>query len=572
MFFPGGSVRTLISFVLALAMAFAVSAQAVNTVSLSITASNLEVLYGHGLTLSGQLSTDVGSRSIGIYSQPLGQQRMRWVATVRSGRGGAWIFPVKPAIGTTYEARAGSVVTPPLSVGVKPGVVAGLLADGAVRAHVAPERTFAGHQVELQLATETGWVTIEKAVLDKHSDVVLRAPISQGNAKMRVAISANEGGRGFLGAGSHPFTARALSVSAIASASSVRFGNALKLAGRVSSGRAGQTVFILARGYGSTAPTEVATVISRAGGHWEYAVAPSIETSYRAAWNGIESRALVVGVRPALTIARLRGGRLKATVTPAIACAACKAELQRRIPRGWETIDQLPLGNPNRHIFFPPPIRAGTATLRIALSLSEAATGYFKTSSRPLAYRAQFVSLATYTVRYGHSVRLWGTISLAKAGERVTILARPYGHRAPSEGATVITSPGGRWSFRATPSIQTSYTARWGASDSSLLTVSVEPRVSAERFRDGRIVAHVAAARELEGRMVELQALLGPREWSTIEQLPLNRHESAVFVPPSTTGATTLRIALSHNQAGPGLRGSTSHPFAYHPVRLRATP
>jgi hypothetical protein len=168
-------------------------------------------------------------------------------------------------------------------------------------------------------------------------------------------------------------------------------------------------------------------------------------------------------------------------------------------------------------------------------------------------------------VLYGHAVTLSGRISSGERGQQIVILARQYGQAAPTEGATVTTGAGGRWSFRVAPSTQTSYSVRWGGAKTRAITVGVEPRVTVVLLGNGLIAAHVAADRPLTGRVVELQKFMSAKRWSTILRMPLDRRATAIF-PPISNAAATLRIAMSVNQAGAGLLGARSHAFVDHNV------
>jgi hypothetical protein len=49
--------------------------------------------------------------------------------------------------------------------------------------------------------------------------------------------------------------------------------------------------------------------------------------------------------------------------------------------------------------------------------------------------------------------------------------------------------------------------------------------------------------------------------WRTLAQMPLDSHSSAIFT--KKLGTSTIRIAISVNQAGPGFLGSTSGVLGY---------
>lgn len=170
---------------------------------------------------------------------------------------------------------------------------------------------------------------------------------------------------------------------------------------------------------------------------------------------------------------------------------------------------------------------------------------------------------SSYKVLYGHSLILSGQIGSRRSGERVEVLAHPFRSTGAVEAATVLTGTDGRWSFRVAPSIETSYSVHWGAYASRQVTVGVEPRVSVEVLRDGRIATRVVSPRPFGGRVVQLQELRPVKGWSTIGRMLLDRRASAIFPALPIHGAASLRIAISVNQAGAGLLGATSRAFDY---------
>ena len=541
------------------------SALADGGLSLSIGGSGSKVLYGHDLSLRGRLSNGLSHRSVEVYSRPLGKDRLARIATTTTGSLGGWSLRVAPSVATLYEARSGTAVTPLLSVGVEPEITTRIAARGTVAVGVSAARSLVGRVVELQRKAGPRWTTIETAALDKRAAAVFPAPLSRGSATLRVAMSVNQAGRGYLGASSHAFVYRAMVVSLSASATRVRFGGGLELSGRISSELPGQKVTILVRRYGSPTVT-LAAVRSRAGGSWAYPVRPTVETTYDAHWNGIVSANLEIGVEPTLSLTQLGNNRLEVRIAPAARFVDRNVELQRLVAGKWKTIGQAALAGATGGALFAAPPHTGGAALRAAISVNEAGRGYLGATSASLPYRARFVSIVPVATRvlYGHSVALTGRISDARKGEPVSILAWPYGHSAPTRIATLLTGSAGRWSFRPHPSIQTSYTARWGLITSRALVVGVEPRISVARSSGGGIRARIAAAPSLADRTVQLQELIGADRWRTIESARLDQRSNAAFAAPAVSGRhVTLRVALSVNQAGAGLLGATSHAFGY---------
>ena len=127
----------------------------------------------------------------------------------------------------------------------------------------------------------------------------------------------------------------------------------------------------------------------------------------------------------------------------------------------------------------------------------------------------------------------------------------------------MTTGAGGRWSYSLQPRVGTVYTAQFAGATSRALGVGVHPDVSVRIVSGARVRVHVAAGRSLEGRMVKIQQLT-EGQWRTLGKRKLNGRSEAVF-PASMLpgGVSTLRIAMSVNQAGAGFLGASSRTFVY---------
>jgi hypothetical protein len=92
----------------------------------------------------------------------------------------------------------------------------------------------------------------------------------------------------------------------------------------------------------------------------------------------------------------------------------------------------------------------------------------------------------------------------------------------------------------------------WNGSTSSVVTVAVRPAVTLRALSRLRFATHVVGARSFAGRTVQLQRHLLSGRWLTIARARLNSNSSAVFKPKLKRGRSTLRVAISVNQAGGG--------------------
>jgi hypothetical protein len=165
---------------------------------------------------------------------------------------------------------------------------------------------------------------------------------------------------------------------------------------------------------------------------------------------------------------------------------------------------------------------------------------------------------ASVPVVYGNSVLLTGSVPTKRANESVVVYAQRYGETSFVQVATVLTNAGGAWSYLARPRIQTAYRAGWNRGLSAATTIGVRPTVSFRRLASGKFLTHVAAGRTFAGRYVQVQRRRTNGKWQTLKRVRLNPRSSATFKATLPKGRSTLRIALSVNQAGAGFLGATS--------------
>ena len=123
----------------------------------------------------------------------------------------------------------------------------------------------------------------------------------------------------------------------------VRYGDPLHLAGTVSNHKAGVSVGVFSRAFTASGFSRVATVVTGPNGRWTYDVKPGIATTYQARTGGNESRTLLVGVRPAVTLTQLDDGRLRVEVGASRSFAGRSVKIQKRDAGVWSTLAQLRL-------------------------------------------------------------------------------------------------------------------------------------------------------------------------------------------------------------------------------------
>jgi plastocyanin len=168
--------------------------------TLTFAASSQYVVYGDKVTLNGQVSNHKAGESVTIYYQPYPQPNLIERATLLTGADGTFSFIVSPQIATSYQAAWKGAYATPTSIQVQPKVTLGRNNGWII--HAAAGVSFAGKAVQLQrLNALTGqWVTLRKVLLNAKSSAKVVYKLPKGLNQLRVTMSVNQAGAGFLGA------------------------------------------------------------------------------------------------------------------------------------------------------------------------------------------------------------------------------------------------------------------------------------------------------------------------------------------------------------------------------------
>ena len=219
---------------------------------------------------------------------------------------------------TTYEASIAGVTSRTLMVGVQPALSLRVLAGGGVRGHVAAGTSFKGRLVQLQRRMRSGgWSTFARRPLNRFSTTNFPSSLlPSGGLRLRLAMSVNAAGPGYLGSFSPLLAYPAHAVSLSMSAFKVVYGKSFNLTGRISATKPGLGVAILARPFMQTEAQQVATIRTGTSGSWSYRVTPPFTTSYQVRFGNATSRTLTIGVRPAMSVRMLSGDRVWAPRWP----------------------------------------------------------------------------------------------------------------------------------------------------------------------------------------------------------------------------------------------------------------
>jgi len=168
--------------------------------TLTLAVSQPSIVYGTKVTLTGAISSHAAGQQVTIYYRPYPQPNLIQRTTLLTAAGGAFSFLVEPQVLTTYQASWSGAFATPVTVQVRPHLSLGR--SGAWLVHVSGGRSFAGRSVQLQrLNASTGqWVTLRKVELDARSSARVALTLPKGVNKLRLTMSVNQAGAGYLGA------------------------------------------------------------------------------------------------------------------------------------------------------------------------------------------------------------------------------------------------------------------------------------------------------------------------------------------------------------------------------------
>ena len=167
--------------------------------SLTLGVSQPVITAGDKVMLSGVVSNKKAGETVTIFYQPYPQPNLISRALVLTTTGGAFSFLIAPGVLTTYQASWKGALATPTTVQVMPRLVLGRSNGWLVHAYAG--RSFAGRSVQFQrLNASTGqWVTLKKVQLDAHSSARFQLKLPAGVSKLRLTMSVNQAGAGYLG-------------------------------------------------------------------------------------------------------------------------------------------------------------------------------------------------------------------------------------------------------------------------------------------------------------------------------------------------------------------------------------
>ena len=178
--------------------------------SVTIGASLPIIVYGQQVMLSGAVSSGNANEKVTIYQQPYPQASFQQLTTVLTTTGGAWqlVLSPSPKILTQFQARWQGRTSITVGVQVRPRIRLSYR-RGRFYTAVQSATSHAGKFVIAQRLSRFGqWVTLKKVRLGGKSTAVFRMRLPKGKSRIRVAMSVNQAGGGYLAGFSPTITVR----------------------------------------------------------------------------------------------------------------------------------------------------------------------------------------------------------------------------------------------------------------------------------------------------------------------------------------------------------------------------
>jgi plastocyanin len=158
-----------------------------------------QITYGSAVTLSGQVNSKKAGEQVTLATTPYGQPSPVVLATVITGANGSFAYTTKPQWLTSYQATWKGATSIATTVAVAPVISFGRNNGWITRVYAA--RSMAAKTVQVQMLSAFGqWVTVKRVRLGSRSAARFTLPLSNGVHRLRIAMSVNQAGTGYLGA------------------------------------------------------------------------------------------------------------------------------------------------------------------------------------------------------------------------------------------------------------------------------------------------------------------------------------------------------------------------------------
>jgi plastocyanin len=166
--------------------------------AVTIGASVPILLYGQTTHVAGAVSSLKAGETVTVWAQPYGQASYAQIATLKTTTNGIWDIVVKPTLLTNFQARWKGATSAAISVQLRPNVLFSVSKRyGSVK--VKSDRSLEGRKVYIQRFTRFHqWVKMRRVILGPSSQKLFRMRLKPGRYTLRVFMSLNQVGAGYL--------------------------------------------------------------------------------------------------------------------------------------------------------------------------------------------------------------------------------------------------------------------------------------------------------------------------------------------------------------------------------------
>jgi plastocyanin len=164
----------------------------------TIGASSPLLTFGDATHISGAVSSKKAGESVTVFAQPYGQASPVLIATLLTTTNGVWDVMVKPTLLTTYEAHWKNLVSAKVSLQMRPEVLFSA-SKGMGFVKVKTNHSLQGRKVYVQRLTSFGqWIKMKRVILNHNSQKLFYLKLPRGKYTLRVFMSYNQVGAGYL--------------------------------------------------------------------------------------------------------------------------------------------------------------------------------------------------------------------------------------------------------------------------------------------------------------------------------------------------------------------------------------
>ena len=169
------------------------------TAAVTLSAHSQSVVYGRAVMLSGLVPNGRAGESVTLFAGVFGRGSPRSVATLVTVGGGAWYYLARPPLLTSYMAHWNGLTSHAVAIGVRPRVRFRRIGRARFFTRVVAARPFRGRLVRVQRRTAAGrWVTVKRVRLKRRSAATFRVRLRRGRSPLRIVMSVNQAGPGYL--------------------------------------------------------------------------------------------------------------------------------------------------------------------------------------------------------------------------------------------------------------------------------------------------------------------------------------------------------------------------------------